>query len=262
MKIEVLLATMFFERESDKFLDNMNIQSDIVIGNQSEIVKNEKYVHNGHSVTVLSRDERGIGRNRNLCLFSSNADIVLFADNDVSYYDGYVSKIENFYLKHPKADVVIFNFKQKRGDEPLHDINLKNKKAKLKDITKFGACVVSVRRESVLKKRINFSLLFGAAKYGCGEDTLFLIDCYRAGLNIYLSSETLGEVINRESTWFNGLTEKYILDKGALFKAMFPKMNYIFIVRHVLKHKKFYSQYDKLGKVISIMRKGAKEYVA
>ncbi len=262
MKIEVLLATMFFEQESDKFLDSMNIQSDIIIGNQSESVKNEKYIYNGHNVTVLSRDERGIGRNRNLCLFSSTADIVLFSDNDVHYYDEYVSKIEKFYSNHPKADVVIFNFKQQRGDEPLHDINLKNKKAKLKDLTKFGACVVSVRRESVLRKRINFSLLFGASKYGCGEDTLFLMDCYKAGLNIYLSSDTLGEVINRESTWFKGLTEKYILDKGALFRAMSPKMYYIFIVRHVIKHRKFYLQYGKIRKVISTMRKGAKEYGA
>lgn len=261
MKIEVLLATMFFEQENDKYLDNMNIQSDIIIGNQSNIVKNERYVYNEHNVTVLTRDERGIGKNRNLCLSFSNADVVLFADNDVTYYDGYVSKIENFYLTHPKADVVIFNFKQKRGDEPLHDINLKNKKAKLKDITKFGACVVSVRRESILRKRINFSLLFGASKYGCGEDTLFLIDCYRAGLNIYLSSDTLGEVINRESTWFSGITERYILDKGALFRAMFPKMYFIFIIRHVLKYKKLYSQYGKISKVIRMMRKGAKEYV-
>jgi len=189
MKVEVLLATMFFEQEDENFLELMNIQTDIIIGNQCDHNGNEIFTHNGNNVTVLSRKERGVGRNRNTCLFYSDADIILFADNDVRYYDGYGDKIKGYYTTHPDADMVIFNFREKRDNEPIHDINTHNKKAHLKDITKFGTWAVTARRESVLKKRISFSLLFGGgAKYGCGEDSLFLTDCCNMGLNIYLSN--------------------------------------------------------------------------
>lgn len=261
MKIEVLLATMFYEKEPEKFLDVMNIQTDLVIGNQCDYTRNDSFFYNGHKVTVLSRKERGVGKNRNTCLFYSDADIILFADNDVHYYDNYGFKIEEYYKSHPEADVVIFNFKEKRNSEPLHDINSKNKKAHLKDITKFGAWAVSARRESILKNRISFSLLFGGgAKYSCGEDSLFLTDCYNTGLNIYLSNETLGEVIHKESTWFKGITEKYVFDKGALFKAMCPKFCKLFIIRHALKHKKRYSEVGNTEEILKIMFKGAKSY--
>ena len=261
MKVEVLLATMFFEQEDENFLELMNIQTDIVIGNQCDHNGNELFTHNDNNATVLSRQERGVGRNRNTCLFYSNADIVLFADNDVCYYDGYGKKIEDYYNTHPNADIVIFNFKEKRDNEPIHDINKQNKKARLKDITKFGTWAVTAKRESILKKRISFSLLFGGgAKYGCGEDSLFLIDCYNMGLNIYLSDDTLGEVIHKESTWFKGITEKYVFDKGALFKAMCPQTYKLAIIWHVIKHKKSYSQLGNTRKIVEIMYKGASDY--
>lgn len=261
MKIEVLLATMFYENEEENFLDIMNINTDIIIGNQCDHNGNEMSIHNGQRVTVLSRNERGVGKNRNACLFYSDADVVLFADNDVKYYDDYDLKIEQYYKSHPDADIVIFNFKEKRADEPLHDINLKTKKARLKDITKFGTWAVTAKRDSILKKRISFSLLFGGgAKYGCGEDSLFLIDCYKKGLNIYLSDSTLGEVIHRESTWFKGITQKYVFDKGALFKAMCPRFSKLFIIRHVLKHRKMYSTFGPIREVLKIMFNGAKDY--
>ena len=262
MKIEVLLATMFFESEKEELLEKMNIETDIIVGNQCDENKNEHFQHDGCNVTVLSRNERGVGRNRNTCLFYSGADVVLFADNDVRYYEGYASKIEGFYASHPDADVVIFNFQEARGDDPLHDINRKDKKAVLRDVTKFGTWAVSVKRSSVLKKRISFSLLFGGGtRYGCGEDTIFLTDCCRKGLNVYLSSETLGEVIHKESTWYNGITRKYVYDKGALFHAILPKMYTAAIFYHVFKHRERYSQYGNFKSVYSTMLAGAKDHM-
>ena len=261
MKIEVLLAMMFFEKEQPSFLEDMNLQSDLIIGNQCDDNENREFLHNGNKVTVLSRSERGVGKNRNTCLFYSNADIIIFADNDVKYYDGYATRVEAFYKSHPDADVVIFNFKEKRDDEPLHDINSKNKKATLRDITKFGTWAITAKRESILRERISFSLLFGGgAKYGMGEDSMFLADCYKRGLNIYLSDSTLGEVVHKESTWYKGITEKYILDKGAFFKAMYPNLSSLLIIWHVFKHKEQYLPFGTRKEVLELMFKGAKNY--
>ena len=118
----------------------------------------------------------------------------------------------------PRCGFCYFQLQNQSQWWALHDIKSKNKKACLKDITKFGIWAVTARRDSILQKRISFSLLFvGWAKYSCGEDSLLLNDCYKLGLNIYLSSITIGEVIHRESTWYKGITEKFIFDKGALF---------------------------------------------
>lgn len=261
MNIEVLLSTMFFEREADDFLEKMNIQSDIVIGNQCDRNEDAQFEFRGNQVKVLSRRDRGVGKNRNTGLFHATADIVIFADNDVCYYDGYKKIVEDYYHDHEDADVVIFNFKVKRGDEEPHDINKKNKKAKKNDITKFGAWAVTARRESLLKERISFSLLFGGgAKYGCGEDTLFLMDCYNRGLNIYLCDRTIGYVAHKESTWFQGITEKYISDKGALFQAANPVFCEAAIVYHVIKHRNIYAQYGSISDVLRVMFRGAEKY--
>ena len=259
MKIEVLLATMFYERESADYLNKMNIQTDMIVANQCDHLSNDIISFNNHRIQILSRPDRGVGLNRNLALFSSDADIVIFADNDVCYYDGYAEKVERYYSEHPDADVVIFNFKEKRGDEDFHDINLKNKRAKFKDITKFGAWAITARRNRLLQERISFSLLFGGgAKYSCGEDSLFLRDCYNKGLHIYLCSQTLGEVLHNESTWFFGITEKYLYDKGVLFGSLCPKIYFWALMLHCIKHRKEYREYGNIKTVFVITLKGAK----
>ena len=261
MNIEILLATMFFEKEDDTFLDNMNIETDMIIGNQCDINEDRIFVHNGYRIKLLSRNERGVGKNRNISLMNSEADIVIFADNDIHYYSGYKEKIENFYSSNPHADLVIFNFKRKRGNQPFTDLISKTGKAKLKDLTKIGTWAITARRARIIDSNISFSLDFGGgAKYSCGEDSLFLSDCYKKGLNIYLCNETLGEVVHRESTWFNGITEKLIYDKGALFKAMKPKLYFPVILYHSFKHRKKYREFGSLFKVIKTMLNGAREY--
>lgn len=263
MRIEVLLATMFFENEPQNYLEEMNIKTDLIVGNQCDKSGDEEFFHAENKVRVISTTDRGVGKNRNLALEHATADIVLFADNDVKYYDGYKDKILSFYAQNPDADVVIFNFKESRDGEPLHDLNTQTKKAKLKDVTKFGACVISAKRESLIKNDVTFSLMFGGgARYGSGEDSIFIADCFRKKLNVYLCAETLGEIINRESTWFKGITEKYVFDKGALFYAMCPKIYRLAIIRHALKYRKLYKEIGGIFKIYKLMIKGAKDYKA
>ncbi|MEG1717022.1 MAG: hypothetical protein RR275_09465 [Lachnospiraceae bacterium] len=39
----------------------------------------------------------------------AQADICLFADDDMKYDDGYVQSVEEAFLDMPTADVIIFN---------------------------------------------------------------------------------------------------------------------------------------------------------
>lgn len=261
MKIEILMATMFFEKEQEEILSEINLQSDIMVGNQCNKDGEESFLYNGHKVQVLSKAQRGVGNNRNMTLLKSDADVVIFADNDVVYYDGYREIVENFYISHPDADLVIFNFKEQRPGEPLHDINTKDKKADLLDLTVFGCWAITARRKSLMDNNILFSTLFGGgAKYSCGEDSLFLFECHRKGLSIYLCSETIGQVIHKDSTWFKGINEKFILDRGAFLTAFAPKLSYPLAVADAVKSRKRYSDYGGVLKVVKTMFKGIDEY--
>ncbi len=261
MKIEVLLATMFYKKEDEELLKQMNIQSDIIVANQCDEDEKYQFEYNGNNVKVLSSSDRGVGINRNKALTASDADVVIFADNDVKYYDGYREIVEEYYKNNPKADAVIFNFKIKRGTGDFFDVNKSDKKATVKDLTKFGTYAITARRDSLLRKRIFFSLLFGGgAKYQCGEDSIFLQDCFWKKLKIYLCSKTLGEVVHKESTWFKGINEKYCFDKGALYRAAFGWKAKFFLLYHVVKHRKLYLTVGGAKKAYSFMKKGAKEY--
>jgi hypothetical protein len=74
---------------------------------------------------------------------------------------------------------------------------------------------------------LRFNPDFGSGgKYSSGEDSIFLREALRAGLNIYLHPDTLAILRESESTWFTGYNEKYFFDMGAAFTAMFPMWHY------------------------------------
>ena len=70
------------------------------------------------------------------------------------------------------------------------------------------------------KANLSFTTLFGG---GCifpsGEDSMFLKDAVKAGLKIYVSSKTIGQVSFAQSTWFTGYDKKYFYGVGAFYQA-------------------------------------------
>ena len=111
MTYQLIVSTM--NRHDDSLIEKMNIHSDAIVGNQCDRNEIESFAYEGNTVQWLSFAERGVGLNRNNALMRANADIVLFADDDVVYYDDYVQTICHYYEDHPKADVVVFNFKMR-----------------------------------------------------------------------------------------------------------------------------------------------------
>ena len=93
-------------------LDKMNIQTDAIVANQCDKNFIEQFEWNGHTVKYLNFAERGVGLNRNNALMRAEADICLFADDDMVYVDGYGEILERLFSENPKADVIIFNIKE------------------------------------------------------------------------------------------------------------------------------------------------------
>lgn len=222
MELEVLVATV---GQTDLSLaDKMNIRQSAVIANQSNAWGYEEKQTEHGKLRMLSTGTIGVGVNRNLALDLAEADILLFADDDIVYYDD-LQPVMDAFRELPKADVIFFGIDMTRNGEVFDKRRHKRKRLHLWNSLKYGACRMAVRREAIVEKRICFSTLFGGGSlYGHGEDTVFICDCLKAGLRLYAHEHVLGACAKDRSSWFTGFHEKYFFDRGAMIACAFPKL--------------------------------------
>ena len=252
-RVEVLLATM--HRENTGFLKDMNIQSDIVIANQSDSFSYAEHTdEKGNRVRFVTTAFRGVGRNRNTALDYSGDEILLFADDDMRYYDGYADMVEKAFDDNKKADIIVFNTDE-QGRENTGN-NTKVKRVGRWNFTRYGTYRIAIRRESLMRGNLSFSLLFGGgARFGSGEDNLFVREAMRKGLKVYTSPYTIAEVDQSKSTWFKGYdSEITFYDKGCLIANLFTTWGFLY--KYYLAFK--FSRMSKFGffKCVSLMRAG------
>lgn len=222
MEIEVLVAAM---NQSDLSLyDKMNLKCNAVIANQCgkwDYCESEK-------VRMISSATKGVGINRNIALECSKADILLFADDDIVYYDGELKGVLEAFEKLPRADVIFFGMDMVRGGEIYKKHRRRTKRLHIWNSLNYGTCFMAVRKSSVQKNSLCFTELFGGgAIYSCGEDSLFIRDALSCGLKVYSYDYVLGKCIRDESSWFKGYDEKFLFDKGAWVAAAFPRMKHL-----------------------------------
>lgn len=258
MKVQVLASIMNEPKNAiEQIANKMHIASDAIFINQCDRNDVEECVLQGrYQIKMFSFNERGVGLSRNNALMRADADIVIFADNDVVYVDDYISIVQNEFEKQKDADMIVFQVPEIEKKEEKEDKN-KNKRVRVHNCLKYGAVRFAVKRESLIKKNIYFSLLFGGgAVYGSGEDSIFIMDCIRKGLKVYRSNKILGYLHPNESTWFRGFNEKFFIDKGALFQCLFPRMANLMCLQFIIRHKKFTA--DGIGRIqaLKLMNKG------
>ncbi|MBQ7346470.1 MAG: glycosyltransferase family 2 protein [Clostridia bacterium] len=256
MDIQVLVATM--HQTDHSLLEKMNIKTDAIIGNQCDHIAIEAFEWNGNNITYLNFAERGVGLNRNNALMRASAEICLFADDDVVYYDNYAEIIEKEFIENPKADVIVFNMKWSRNGVDLRDCVHKKGFIGRKKASSYGTYLIGFRSARIKAKNIVFHRMFGGGtEYSCGEDTIFLQDCIKKGLKVYRTTSTIGIVYHGESTWFKGYTDKFFYDKGVLYKYIYPLLAKPLSLYHVIKHRKMYSNFG-IKKAFIQMWKGTK----
>lgn len=228
MKLEVLVATM--HQTDFSLAERMNLRGDAVIANQCGQWRMDTEQRDHGNVRMLSSDTVGVGINRNLALQLAEGDILLFADDDLVYYDGALEGVVDAFRELPEADVIFFGLDMTRGGEIYEKRRHPKKRLRIWNSLKFGAARMAVRRSALEKARLSFSTLFGGGCiYSCGEDSLFIRDCFRSGLKVYSHSHVLGTCAKDSSSWFRGYDKKYMFDRGAWIAGAFPK------VRHLIK---------------------------
>jgi hypothetical protein len=256
MELQVLMATM--HQEDTSLIKKANIRSNSIIANQHDkfdykIVKEYNRAHHFYSFA-----ERGVGLNRNNALIRATKPICLIGDDDIVYVDNMEQIVLNEFSK-TTADVIIFDIDIIEKDVVRKKIK-KDHNVNYFNYMKHGGPKIAFRTESVLKAGINFSLYFGGgAKYGSGEDSLFLKSCLDNQLKVVYRSKNIGTVYNDGSSWFNGYNEKYLFDRGALFKAMSKKLYIVYILQFVIRRKKLFGNFS-YSFMIKKMLEGARSF--
>ncbi len=258
-KIQVIVATMH-QKDFSK-IEEMKISSDVVFANQTDETSYSEKKFDGFTAKMISTETRGVGINRNFGLQYAGGDILLIADDDMIYKDNYSETVKKAFEKLPDADAIIFNI-DTIGADMGRRMNSKISRVRIHNCLNYGAARIAVRRNSLVRERLNFSTCFGGGTiYSSGEDSLFICDMLRKKMKIYTYPATIASVDQTSSTWFNGYNEKFIYDKGVFFGAAFGKTSLPMCLQYLLRHSKVYKN-AKLSVVqaLKLMLKGAKGY--
>ena len=218
-RMQVLVATM--HQKDLSIAEKMNIRCEAVIANQAD--RNEFCVDG--DLKMITTNTRGVGLNRNIALLAADADILLFADDDVVYYDDMPQSVLRAFEENPQADVLVFGLDITHNGEITERRRLTKKRLHIWNAMRFGTVRMAVRRSALLRGNIVFNQNFGGGcPFSSGEDSLFLKACFDAGLRVYAHTYVLGTCAKDTSTWFKGFNEKYFYDKGVLMRHLFPRM--------------------------------------
>lgn len=256
MTLQLLVSAM--NKEALELAQEMQLDSDAIIVSQCDHYSYEELQYRGHRIRYFAMAERGVGLSRNTCLLRADADIIVFADEDIVYSEGYQEAVLQEFAKHPEADMLLFNVKAVPGRETYHADSFG--RVRWYNCGRYPTYSFAVKREKVHKNNITFSLLFGGgAKYSNGEDSLFIRDCLKSGLKVYKVPVTIGAEKERPSTWFQGYNEKFFFDRGVLYSHLYGVWNRIMGLRFLLAHKEELCKKIPLKKAYEIMVRGMKE---
>lgn len=238
MRIQVLVATM--NQKDHSLIKKMNIRTDAIVGNQCSFNSVEKFNVGDQQIQYLNFAERGVGLNRNNALMRADADVCLFADDDMVYEDNYVEIIENAFHDNPYADVIVFNLREKVVTRKLIK---KRSRVGYLNYLRYGTARVAVRLPSIKKYGIYFNQNFGGGTEHChGEDNLFLNACLKNGLKIVAVPEYIATLTEeRASSWNNGYDEKYIKDQGVLYRTLSRKWWRLLCLQDAMRRHKSYN---------------------
>lgn len=256
MRMQLLVSAL--GKEPLALAEEMQIDSDAIIVNQTDHYAYEELEYRGYTLRCFSMAERGVGLSRNHALLRADHEISVFADEDIVYAPGYEKVILDAFAEHPEADMLLFNVQAAPGRETYHITEYG--RVRRHNCGRYPTYSFAVKTEAVHKRNITFSLLFGGgARYSNGEDSLFIQECIKKGMRVYKVPYAIGKEKPRESTWFKGYNRKFFFDRGVLYRHLYGKMGRVMALRWLLKNKGEMCMEIPMKKAWTMMTEGMKE---
>lgn len=256
MKVQVLASVM--NETMEGVVERMQLDSDAVVINQCDCLQVQEMEHKGHTIRFFSFPDRGVGRSRNEAIMRADQDICLFSDGDIVYEAGYAKAIETEFERNPGADMILFNISVEESRRTYHIEE--RKRVRWYNCGRYGAVSFAVRRDSLLRSGVTFSLLFGGgAKYSNGEDSLFLKEFMGKGYQVYTAPVTIGREEAGASSWFAGYNEKFFTDRGVLYHFLYGRLAWVMSLRFLLAHRGIFCREVSVSQAYGWMKQGVRE---
>ena len=264
-RLQILISAV--NKDPQKLPEQMNLDCDAVIVNQligdfADAVgtgDDTDYVHTfgDFEARIINRREKGVGLSRNTAFENSDHELIQFGDDDITYDDGYASRVTAEFDAHPEADILLFNVKAQEGRETYWNRDFS--RVSWYNYGRYPAYAICARRKILSESGVKYSLLFGGgAPYMNGEDSLFLHDCLKAGISIYRTPVAIGSERKGESTWFKGYTDKFFFDRGVLYHFLYGKMALLWGLRFLIKNRNTMCAQKGVKKCFKLRRDGVK----
>ena len=259
MDLEVLVTTMF-QNDMSKYKE-MNLQTNAIIANQTDFNKFEEKTINGKEAKMISTKTRVLSKNRNIGLALSDAKYILFADDDMTLVNDYEKIIENEFKKHPEAEAIKFFVESNKEGRKLSWKKPKEfKKAKRRTVSSAGIPGLVINQKKLKEKNIFFNENFGTGtKNYCGEDTIFLQELINKKIKFYVSPTKISDIMQGESSWFEGYNEKFFITTGKVLKTIYPRLSYIIVIRSAYRFSKREKCKMKFLEILKCYYKGIRD---
>lgn len=255
--VTVLLSAMGLSDTS--ILRKLSITGNSIIIDQCDEEKRE--YRDKEKCLLIKTRERGLSKSRNMAIREAaalNAERCIFCDNDVLYEDNYEEIIGNAFDRNPDSDILVFFVERPERKEPV--LKKEGPLTRLMSMKIFSP-EIAFRLSSIKEKNLKMDELFGAgAKYGMGEENIFLFDAVRAGLKVTYVPRRIAGTIENESTWFKGYTEEFFINRGAGYYRMSRLMYPFLSLQFALRKRGLYKDSISTPAALKAMEKGRKEY--
>ncbi|TPG41657.1 glycosyltransferase family 2 protein [Flavobacterium pectinovorum] len=229
--VEILISTM--NRDSLDFLVLMFPHShfsnfSILIVNQTQT---DKILTSTYSnVRVINSFEKGLSKSRNLAFENATGKILVIADDDIVYPEGFITKIINAYHKFPEAAAI--NFSAVNSDGNLIKKYPSRSKSNLNifDILNTSSIEMTINRSVFDVKKIQFDENFGLGSFfEMGEEAIFLFDLKEKKQQLVFEPQAIVIHNNQTSSDKKNTIERYYI-QGALFSRIFKKKYFFWLL--------------------------------
>ena len=260
-----ILCTTMHQNDFSK-IQEMNIRSDVVFANQCDHTSYEELNFDGHIAKMISTATKGVSKNRNIAITFASSDYVMFADDDLRFYDNYVQLVEDVLKEHPEADAIQFstNISSISNAKNVKELGKQQsstyRKATRRTSGRNGVCAFLIKSSVLKKKNLWFDENFGSGTEDyCGEDTIFLQKLFKKNVAYFVSPIVIADIDKSQTTWFEGHTQKYFTVGGKILAACYPRIAYFLAIRSAYRfHKR---KVDKgFLEILSFYWRGIREY--
>lgn len=204
---EILMSCM--NQKDFSLVRQSNITTDCLVINQCDEESTKDEIIDGKHHRMIFSQQRGLSKSRNLALRNSDADIVLFADDDEKFEDDAEKSVVTAF-RELNADIIAFDvYNYEKGlKKEIHKLHLL-------ETLKISSVQIACKRGSLETAGIRFDENLGAGTpNGAGEENKFLWDAYKAGLKIYYYPAYIASLNTDNSTWFEGYTKDFFYKRG------------------------------------------------